>query len=72
MGARVLRRTLSWLRPVGRATRRAAEDVITAVALFGGLAMVAFGVGMVHEPAGVITGGVELATLAVLYARNRS
>lgn len=72
MGARVLRRTLTWLRPNSRALRAGLEGVATACGFFGGLALVALGVGMVSTPAGLITGGVELTTLTVLYARSRA
>jgi hypothetical protein len=75
MAEHAFRRTLSWLRPKLRVRVRAAgallEAATTAIAFFGGLGLVALGVAMVYAPAGVIVGGAELTTMAVLYARGR-
>jgi hypothetical protein len=70
MDARTVLRKLASLRLTRRAATSFLEGAAVAAGFFGGLGLVAIGVGMVHAAAGVIVGGVELATCAVLYARG--
>lgn len=46
------------------------SDALTVAVFVAGLVLVAVGAGMVFLPAGLIVAGVELAAVAVGYARS--
>jgi hypothetical protein len=45
---------------------RAIPDALREVSLFAGAGLVAYGVYLINEPAGIITGGVELIAGSLL------
>jgi hypothetical protein len=71
----ILRRAAGAIAParlVG-ALRRHGEGIrgaLASLAFLAGLGLIAFGVGMISVPAGLIVAGVEISAAAALYARG--